>query len=182
MQLGISQEFIQHLFSYNKDTGILSWKIPTGTRVNKGDPATTITNKNGYCSVKIFKKRYSIHRLIWLYVYGYFPENELDHINRIKTDNRIENLREVSRQCNMRNVGKRVNNISNVVGVSFISKKFVWYANIMINKKTYSLGYHNDYYEAVCHRLAAEQCLNWHKCDSNSTAYKCIKNYLSTGY
>jgi len=71
---------------------------------------------------------------------------------------------------------------SGIVGISFIQKRLVWYANIMINKKTYSLGYHNDYYEAVAHRLAAEQCLNWNKCDSDSTAYKCIKEFANAGY
>jgi mRNA-degrading endonuclease HigB of HigAB toxin-antitoxin module len=173
----VTQELVQHLFNYDSNTGKITWKNPPVMKGIKGKDACSINNN--YHTVNIYGKNYNAHRVIWLYVHGYFPENDIDHIDRDKTNNKLENLREVSRQCNMRNVGKRVNNKSNVVGVSFIQKRIKWYANIMVNGKTYGLGEHCDYIEAVCTRLAAEQCLGWPDCDTKSTAYQCIKTWLN---
>jgi hypothetical protein len=57
-------------------------------------------NSLGYVQIKISGKLYHAHRLAWLYVYGYMPEKEIDHINRIRDDNRIANLREATSQLN----------------------------------------------------------------------------------
>lgn len=67
-----------------------------------GRPAGTIVG-SGYMHVTIKSHPVSIHRLIWAYVHGYWPTNDIDHINGVRTDNRIVNLREVSRAVNLRN-------------------------------------------------------------------------------
>lgn len=176
MRAKITQELIQQLFNYNSETGDLKWKRAPYTKSKKG--LIVRTKRNGYYTVKIYGKDYLVHRIIWLYVYGYFPENDIDHIDRNRINNKISNLREVSRQCNQRNVGLRRNNKTGIIGISFNTINFVWLASISVNNKYYNLGQYRDYTEAVCVRLAAEQCLNWHSCATNSPAYQYVKSWL----
>jgi len=110
---------------------------------------------------------------------GYFPENDIDHINMIKHDNRIENLREVSRSCNIRNSGNRKCNTSGVKGVHWVNRFKKWQSRIGIDKLRFSLGYYNDFNNAVLARLTAEICLNKQECKAYSPAYKyAIKHNL----
>lgn len=174
----LTQKFVQELFNYEAETGILYWKRPTGSRSVPGSPVGTL-NFHGYYTVGIFGKKYKVHRIIWLYVYGYNPEHELDHINRIRTDNRIANLREVSRQCNLRNAKQHKSNTTGVTGISFDRRTSNWTSWITIDSKNRFLGRYSDYTEAVCIRLATEQCLNWSDCENNSSAKQYVMEYLS---
>ena len=170
----------RELFDYRHD-GSLIWKISKGTK-RIGSVAGTF-NQTVYSDVKIDGKQYKAHRLIWLWHHGYMPEGDLDHINRVKSDNRIENLREVSRSCNMRNRGNYKTNKSGVKGV-YTCKGLgnVWVSHIAVNGKLYKLGYFKCFDEAVLTRLAAEQCLNWDGCDSSSPAYMyAVNNGLIRG-
>jgi len=176
----ITHEEIRQIFDYNPKTGDMIWKQIRG-RVKGGDVAGCLDNATGYIRIGINGGYCLAHRLVWLFVYGYFPEHGLDHINRNKTDNRIENLREASQQCNLRNCKIHKNNKSGVKGVSWHSDRAKWRVAICVNKKNSQLGYFDDFYEAVCHRLAAEQCLNWPDCDKSSSAFKYIKK-LKGGY
>ncbi len=168
MENKLTQKLVRKLFKY--DDGNLFWKIIKGKRTI--DIVGT-NNGKGYLRVWIGKKQYYIHRIIWLYHYGYNTENHIDHIDQNKLNNRIENLREVSQQCNMRNSKLACNNTSGIKGVNFHANK--WRAKIAVNKKHYYLGIFNDFDDAVCARLAAEQCLNWEGCDSNSPTYKYVQ-------
>lgn len=76
-------------------------------------------NSLGYVQIKISGKLYHAHRLAWLYVYGYMPEKEIDHINRIRDDNRIANLREATSQLNSLNTGIYKNNTSGSKGIYY---------------------------------------------------------------
>lgn len=129
------------------------------------------TNNIGYVAISVQGKLHLAHRLAWLFVHGYLPEHQVDHINRIRDDNRIENLREVSRSCNLRNTGNFVNNTSGVKGVYWNKGKNKWHAQIRINLKMKHLGYYDDFQDVVCARLTAEQCVGWSGCDSNSPAF-----------
>lgn len=171
----IIQSELHRILDYNPDTGIFKWKISPAHNVKKGTVAGS-KGTRGYHSICINKKMYLTHRLVWLYVYGYFPENYIDHIDRDKSNNRISNLREVSNQCNQRNCGNWTTNKSGVRGVYWTVKPKRWRAHVTIKGKTYQLGTFKDFDEAVCHRLAAEQCVNWSGCDSNSPAYKYLKS------
>jgi len=119
----------------------------------------------------------STHRLIFFYHNGYFPEGQVDHIDRNKKNNRIENLREVSRQCNLRNTG---NSKANTSGVKGVSKHYSgWKAGVTINGKNKHICYTKDFDEAVLYRFAIEQCIGWNNCDKNSPAMEyAIKNKL----
>ena len=168
----LTQEKIKRLFEY-KD-GKLYWKIKPANNVEIGSIAGSIQS-NGYCYISINSKLYRRSRLVFLYHHGYFSEYNIDHKNRIKDDDSIENLREITQQCNSRNTGNFSNNTSGVKGVNWNNRDRKWHSQIGLNKKRYNLGYYDDFDDAVCARLAAEQCLNWKGCDRNSPAYKYIK-------
>ena len=171
----ITYEQVHKLFRYDgKD---LIRIMPKGT-AKEGSVAGYIRSKM-YRRIKVNNKDYPAHHLVWFFHYGYFPEHQIDHINRNKADNRIENLREVSQICNTRNCGNYCHNISGVKGVSFSKTKKLWVATICVAEKNYTLGRSKNFDEAVLLRLAAEQCLNWGSCDTNSPARKyAIKNNL----
>lgn len=109
------------------------------------------------------------------------PENDIDHRNRRRWDNHIDNLREASDVCNQRNTSNRSTNKSGVKGVCWHSALGKWHANIMVEGKQCHLGYHKDLIEAVCHRLAAEQALDWNGCDDCSPAFQYLKKETSYG-
>ena len=105
--------YIKIYFEYNEDG--------TFTRLDRKN-STGSLDKDGYLMMKIKGKKYRAHRLVYAYFYGEFPEGEIDHINRIRTDNRIENLRVVNRQGNVDNTTRKVNPDTGVVGIYYDKK------------------------------------------------------------
>ena len=174
----LTQEVVRCLFDYDETTGILTRKVNrSGKHGLAGEEVGTVSPSHGYLMVRVgpFGSK-PAHRIIWLWVHGYYPENMMDHINRNRLDNRIANLREVSPQCNARNRGVRSESRTRIKGVGICPRSGRFFAHICVKDqcKT-SLGYHEDLTEAVCHRYAAEQCLNWNDCDLNSSAYQYLK-------
>ena len=173
----LSQKIVKKLFTYDSISGNLIWKITT--RNTKQGDCAGCRNTQGYIVIRFKGKNYYAHRLIWLLCKGYFPENSIDHINRDPSDNRLDNLREVSHQCNMRNVATRKNSVSGVRGVYWFKRTNKWQSAIRINNTNYHLGYYSNLDEAVAHRLAAEQCVDWSGCDSSSPAYQHMQKVLN---
>jgi len=163
---------------YNPWTGYFYWCISRQS-IKIGKIAGT--KSNGYIVIKINKKPYKAHRLAWLYVYGYFPENDIDHRDQTRHHNWWSNLRETSNQCNQRNRGNPVNNTSNVKGVYWHKQNKLWQVIIVINNKNKFLGYYKSFDNAVCARLAGEQCVGWDGCDLNSPAYLYVKEVIREG-
>ena len=172
----LTQEQVKELLSYNGE--VLRWRRSRGNSKRAGSIAGGLSVR-GYWQVKVLGKSYLAHRLIWLYTYGYFPENGLDHINRDKIDNRLSNLREVSRQCNARNTGNISSNTSGVKGVYFDKEKDAWMAIVRVSGKAIKLGTTKDFVEAVALRLAGEQALDWAGCDASSPAYQFIQKEVN---
>lgn len=172
----ITQERVRELFDYRED-GVLVRRVKVGRHVAVGDVAG-FPGTRGYLNVKVDWKAYRIHRLVFLWHNGYMPENGIDHINRDKIDNRIENLREVGHTCNARNTSNRKNNTSGVKGISWSNEMRKWRAQIRVGGKEISLGQSADFLEAVCHRLAAEQAEGWSGCDSSSPAFKYVQENI----
>lgn len=173
----ISYERLHEVLDYDQKTGVFRWKVGVARNVKTGAVAG-YKNDLGYIKIGLDGSQHSAHRLAWLYVYGYLPENNIDHINRVCDDNRIANLREVSQQCNLRNSKTPRNNTSGVCGVCYSKFDNKWRTAIMVNRKQYYIGLSVDFDEAVCHRLAVEQCLNWEGCDSSSDAYNYVQKML----
>lgn len=173
----ITQKRLKKFLDYEPETGIFRWKIRKASKVVVGVPAGC-PDREGYNRITIDGHPYRASRLAFLYMLGYFPENEVDHIDRVVDNDRWSNLREVSRQCNVRNRCIQKNNRSGVTGVVYVKKSCKWKAGIGVNKKHYVIGIFDTFLEAVCHRLAAEQCLGWYHCDSNSPAFKYVKKNI----
>lgn len=166
----IDLEYLHSLLKYDEHTGELIW------RRNKkvaGGPL-----KSGYIKIQVKGKQYLAHRLVWFYHNGYFPEKFIDHIDRNNCNNKIENLREVSNQCNQRNSKLNCLNTSGVKGVIFDKSTKHWLVRIGLGNKMIHVGCSKDLTEAVAHRLAAEQALGWEGCDSSSPAYLYMQKVL----
>ena len=169
----LTQSRLKEVLRYYPDTGIFIWKVSSRRR-RSGSEAGSLRH-DGRVLIATDNQRFLRSRLAWLYMEGYFPENDVDHENRIRNDDRWSNLRHVSRQCNNRNVGLQKNNISGVCGVYFHKRTKKWCSKIAVNGKLFHIGYSMDFNEAVLYRLAAEQCLDWAGCNSSSSAYKYAK-------
>ena len=137
----LSAKRLRELLHYNAETGLFHWAVKRNGSKGIDSPAGS-PNQKGHINIGIDGVRYRAHRLAWLYVYGRWPEKELDHINRVKADNRIANLREVSRSQNVQNTLLRANNKSGQKGVCWKKEKGVWGASIAVNGKQYHLGYY----------------------------------------
>ena len=115
----LTQEQVKELFDYDPETGDLVWRVKRGTHGVAGKIAGGLDHHHGYFRIRIDGKLYRTHRIIWLYVYGAWPVNDIDHVNGLRHDNRICNLREATRAENMQNQrNPRVDNKSSYLGVS----------------------------------------------------------------
>lgn len=170
----LTQKRVRELLDYDPETGLLTRKSRRGS-AKAGDVIKSV-NSTGYVRLAIDSKQYSAHRVIWLWNYGYFPENQVDHINRVKGDNRLCNLREVSAACNVQNSCVSTRNSTGVKGVRGCNQGYQ--ASIMTARQRYSLISTRDFTEAVAHRLAAEQCLGYSSCDNQSSAFVYMQNYV----
>lgn len=101
----ITQSELKQKLDYNPETGIFTYKQVSkySHRVKVGDVAGYLNDK-GYLTIMMDGKRYTMHRLAHLYMTGSFPEESIDHINRVKTDNRWENLRPATSRQNAENL------------------------------------------------------------------------------
>lgn len=132
-EIKLTPEMVLSVVDYNPSSGDFHW------RWRQGRERTTLTwnsrfafkkcssiNSDGYLMIMINGKAYPAHRLAWLIVYGTMPDGFIDHINRVRTDNRISNLRLVTHSENMQNRKIQKNNKSGYRGVSWDAKYGKW--------------------------------------------------------
>lgn len=165
------------IFRYDPETGNLyhrtkgiRWfqNFSYMDRWNKRYAGKEIRTKqsDGYLHVSITKngqmRFYRVHRVIWLMVHGEWPD-EVDHINHRRDDNRIVNLRSVSRGDNTKNLGLSKSNTSGVNGVHWDKRESKWRSQIQLKGKVITLGYFADLSEAAKARQAAEQKHGFHE-------------------
>jgi len=175
----LTQERLHEVLDYNSDTGLFKWRVAMNSMVAAGSEAGSF-DAGGYLQIGIDGKNYKTHRLAILYTDGYLPENSIDHVNRVRSDNRRANLREASMQCQRRNCGMLRNNTSGVKGVAWHKQMGKWLSFISLDGKKKHLGFHYTIIEAACHRYAAEQCLGFSDCDTHSSAKKYIDTIINT--
>ena len=156
----ITQDRLKELLYYNKQLGIFVWINPR-RGMCAGSIAGTVNNR-GYVIIQIDRVCRSAHRLAFLYVNGCFPDQYVDHINGVRSDNSFNNLRIVSFVDNLKNKKKRITNSSGVTGLSLSKREGKWKAYINSNNKIIGLGTYSDFFEAVCARKSAELKYNYH--------------------
>lgn len=156
-EMKITQKELKEIVSYDKETGLFVWLRPTGRRAKAGQIAGA-KNTLGYIQISINRMKYSAHRLAWLYVKGEFPSLDIDHIDEDKANNRISNLRCVTRSENMQNrKSANSNNASGFLGVSFVPRLNKFSAEIWLNGIKSRLGHYLTPVEAHVAYLAAKK-------------------------
>ena len=157
----ISQEKLKEYLQYDQITGDFTWiKKPT-----KSMAIGTIAGclgSHGYLRININFKTYQAHRLAFLYMTGFMPE-QVDHINHNRGDNRWVNLRGANNSINSKNRSMHPNNTSGCSGVSFVKKARVWRSVIDYNGDTLYLGGFKHKVDAVIARKMAEFKYGFHE-------------------
>lgn len=139
--------------SFDPETGVFARRVerprsPAGSRL--GAPCS-----NGYLMFRVMGQRYLAHRLAWLYVYGAWPDGDIDHINGNRADNRIANLREATKSQNMANTRTQANNRSGVRGVIFDKASGKWMAYMQQHGRFINLGRYDIKEDAATARQEA---------------------------
>lgn len=154
----ITQSKLKELLHYETETGVFTWRRTLCNRAIKGRVAG-YKNGRGYLYIGFNGKVYSAHRLAWLYVYGTFPTNDIDHINGNTIDNRISNLRDVETAINCQNRRQaRSGSKSGVLGVGWHKRVGKWSAQIRISGRSKHLGYFDTPEQAGLAYLEAKRC------------------------
>jgi hypothetical protein len=153
------------------DDGCIYWTKSGSGRV-VGERAGYF-QQSGYRYVTIKGVKYREHRIIFMMHHGYFPEHHVDHIDRTRANNKIDNLRHATTVCNSRNVGLRRNSTSLVTGVhnKTETRKKVR-AVITLMEKQYHIGSFDRFEDAVMARWKAEVEHGYPTCNSTSPAYQ----------
>jgi hypothetical protein len=150
----IDHDYLKSIVIYNPDNGLFEWK---NKKYKSSKKHIGYVSENGYVIIDIHApnnarpKKYRAHRLAWLYFYGEWPKNDIDHINGDRTDNRIINLRDITRRQNLQNMEKHRN--GKLPGATRVGEK--WQSQIQKGKETFFLGMYETELEAhLAYRLA----------------------------
>lgn len=136
----LNQERLKEKLHYDEDSGLFYWNnVPKHSRY-KG--LAGCLSSGGYRIVTIDKVIYFCHRLVWLYVFGEFPENQIDHIDNDKLNNKLSNLRESTHKQNQRNRQKPRNNKSGFKGVTLDPKTGKYRGCVYSDKFNHYCGSH----------------------------------------
>lgn len=163
-ELALSPKQVRELLYYDPVAGIFKWRASVSRRMRSGMAAGTV-NSNGYLIITIRGRLYTAGRLAWAYVRGEWPQQQIDHVNGNRLDNRFANLRDVPPRINCENL--RPFNKANKTGLRGVrvtsTRQVKFAAEIKVRGKIHRLGYfpnpeaaHAKYVEAK--RLLHEGC------------------------
>lgn len=138
---GLTAARLRQAISYCHETGVFTWK-ERRRGVQFGAVAGTLCS-DGYISLCVDGERHRAHRLAWLHVHGVWPLDCIDHIDGNRSNNSIQNLRDVSRGVNIQNqrASTARNASAGLLGVTFYARTGQWMAQISVNKRRKHLGY-----------------------------------------
>jgi hypothetical protein len=146
---------IRDILSYNPENGHFVWKknryrAKAGFRAGHRRP-------DGYWAITVFGHSYRAGRLAWFFTHDEWPSNEIDHINGVRDDDRIENLRVATRSQNVANTKKKCSSRNLLKGVSTARRGKRYVAQIRINGKNTRIGAYDSEKEAHDAYVAAAQ-------------------------
>ena len=138
--LSLDAQYVREVLDFDPNTGDFHWRVDLGTS-RRGQIAGGLSSK-GYIQIGVGGRTISAHRLAWIHVYGAWPTNCIDHINGIKSDNRISNLRDVEHRVNMQNKRRASgkNKSSGLIGAWRESGSKRWVSRITVDQKRIFLG------------------------------------------
>jgi hypothetical protein len=147
MAKALTAHRVRELFDYDCGSGSLTRKA--GIAKHKAGEVAGSVSTHGHTRVGVDGKSYYAHRLVWLHVYGAWPQYNIDHIDGDPSNNRIENLRDVTQELNNQNqLRAHHDNSQSLLGVSFVKAKGKFRASLTVNKKPRFLGYFDTAEEA----------------------------------
>lgn len=170
----ITPDLIRKMIDYDPLTGWLTWRErgkeffahETAWKIwhkrYPGTRALATDNGQGYGSGSFLGYRFAAHRVVWAHYYGNWPQYTIDHINGVRDDNRIVNLRDVTSKENSKNQRRNSLNTSGVSGVRKPRGRKTWYAGITKDGERVHLGSFQTKAEAIAVRKAAEAELGFH--------------------
>lgn len=153
------------LMDYNSDEGTFTWRRrgrPFFDNRFAGTPALNVQNRDGYLCGAIGGRQYLAHRVAWATYYGEWPDGQMDHINGIRNDNRIANLRVVTAFENQKNRGIPNGSKSGVLGVSWRARSKSWQVYICVDGRRIYVGSYQTIPEAAAAREAADRKYGFH--------------------
>jgi hypothetical protein len=156
----LTQEQLKEILDYDPETGFFTWRSRNARCVKIGSRAGSISKTEGYCVIQISRKLYKAHRLAWLYVYGEWPPYQVDHINGVKSDNAIANLRSATNAENQRNRPAPSINSTGYKGVYRAQGGVKYCAQIMVEERTIHLGTYETPQQA--HAAYCEAATKYH--------------------
>ena len=138
-KFNLTVDVLKEHLTYDPDTGVFI-RVKSHRLDFVGVP-TGSPGGDGYIYIRLRRQQFIAHRLAWLYVYGEWPKNEIDHINGVHGDNRIQNLRDVSTSGNQQNQKTpQIHNKSGFLGVDKLRTGKKWRAQITVNNRKIYLG------------------------------------------
>jgi len=183
-----TQARVREYFNYDPDTGVLTIQerprvefatdLTYAKHISRVGKPTGSPNVQGYMKVCVDGVYHSAHRIAWLWMFDEWPEypaKEVDHINGDRSDNRIANLRVVTKSENQRNSSSRINNSSGVHGVNWKARGHKggrWVARIWNGPRHVYLGTFETLREAAIARRAAERVLGFTGADRQPRDHK----------
>ena len=170
-------ELLRKLFRYDPETGKLFWRVRAADLFADGNQgrcaawntryagkeAFTSCDGKGYMGGRIFNRAALAHRVIWTIEMGAWPEDQIDHINGVRNDNRIVNLRAVTSTENNRNARLSARSKSGVLGVWWNKAANKWRAGIRSGGKDVHLGTFTCFDSAVAARRRADIKYGYHE-------------------
>jgi hypothetical protein len=156
----LTQERLKKLLHYDPLIGIFVWKV-SKRGVSAGRIAGCEISKNSYIRIMVEGESYVAHRLAWFYVYGSWPVYHIDHIDGIRWNNRINNLRDVTQSYNVQNENKpRTTNTTGVMGVHIHKQTGKYRVRIQVLGKHIHIGLFKSIEEASLAYQAAKRKLH----------------------
>lgn len=178
-----SVEYLRESLDYCPETGVLKWRARpmhhfSSVQASKvfhsrweGKAAGGL-NHYGYVAVRVLGSLIGAHRVAWAIHHGQWATHQIDHINGIKDDNRICNLRDVTGAKNRRGQVKRSNNTSGVTGVFWDRQRGKWRAEIGCHGKNIIIGRYDDIGAATEARKRANKVFDFAECHGNDSQCK----------
>ena len=175
----LTPSILRKALRYNPDTGDLWWRTRSADMFTCGKRSKTAKMRNfngrfagrialnplnskGYKHGTVLGVKVLAHRVAYALFHNAWPFNDIDHINGIRTDNRISNLRDVSRSENLKNSKVNTRNTTGIIGVYRDNIGCRWYSQISDCGKNKHLGYFDSIFEAACARKSAEIKYGYH--------------------